>query len=370
MLLPPKYIKQIMRYKFIPVILLLLSFGACRQKDNEVPVEKFVMTDTMLNRCAFEKVKKEQVREKLKLFGKITADNNRLAQVYPVMGGSVLKINVELGDFVKQGQILAVVRSGDVAQLKKEKLDAFSNLALAEKNLQVAKDLYAGRLNSEKDVKSAESEREKALAEVDRINEVYTIFQLSSAATYNILSPIDGFVVVKDLNRNELLRNDKSDIIFSIAQIDEVWAVANVNESDISKIHVGYQANIETIAYPGKIFTGKIDKVLNAIDPETKAMKAIVKIKNEGLKLKPEMNATIDINYFEDSNMIAIPSAALIFDKSKYWVMVFKDRDNIETRQVKLYNTTGEISYISSGLAEGETIISKNGLLIYDALND
>lgn len=359
-----------MKFNIITFLLVTVSLLSCKQEQKEKPEEKFVLSDTMLSRCSFHKVSKEQVKEQLKLFGKITADNNRLAQVYPVMGGSVLKINVELGDFVKQGQVLATVRSGDVAQLKKEKLDAFSNLALAEKNLQVAKDLYAGRLNSEKDVKSAESDVEKARAEVDRINEVYNIFQLSSATTYNILSPIDGFVVAKDLNKNELLRSDKSDVIFSIAQIDEVWAVANVNESDISKVRVGYEANIETIAYPGQIFHGKIDKVLNAIDPETKAMKAIVKVKNSDLKLKPEMNATIDMNYLEDLTMIAVPSTAIIFDKSKNWVMVYKDRHTIETRQVKVYSNTGEFAYLSAGLSEGETVISQSALLIYDALND
>lgn len=360
---------RLINFLIIPISLILIV-SACNSKPETETTEKFELTDTMMNRCQFLTVKTEPVKNQLKLFGKITADNNRLAQVYPIMGGSVIKINVELGDYVKQGQVLATVRSGEVAQLKKEKLDALSDLALAEKNVQVSRDLFAGKLNSEKDVIAAEKELEKAKAEVGRINEVYNIYHLSSGTVYDIISPIDGFVVLKDINQNELLRNDKSDIIFSIAQIDEVWAVANVNESDISRIMVGYDAKVQTIAYPDEVFDGKIDRIFNAIDPETKAMKAIVKIKNHDLKLKPEMNATISLNYVEDKNLVAIPSSALIFDKSKYWVMVFKAKDNIETRQVKLYTQVGETTYITSGVNEGEKIISKNGLLIYDALND
>ena len=68
--------------------------------------------------------------------------------------------------------------------------------------------------------------------------------------------------------------------------------------------------------------------------------------------------------------MITVPSSALIFDKSKYWIMVFKDKHNIETRPVEVYRQLNGNTYIQSGLGEGETIISKNGLLIYDALND
>lgn len=359
---------QILKLFILPFSITILF--SCNSNPEEKSNEKFVMSDTMLNRCQFVSVKKEPVRNELKLFGKITADNNRLAQVYPIMGGSVLKINVELGDYVKQGQVLATVRSGDVAQLKKEKLDALSDLALAEKNVQVAKDLFAGKLNSEKDVIASEKELEKAKAEVARINEVYNIYHLRSGTVYDIISPIDGFVVLKDINQNELLRNDKSDIIFSIAQIDEVWAVANVNESDIAKIKVGYDASIQTIAYPDETFLGKIDKVFNAIDPETKAMKALVKIKNLELKLKPEMNATINLSFFENNQLIAIPASSVIFDKSKNWVMVFKTKDNIETRQIKIHNRVGGTVFIESGLNEGEKIISTNGLLIYDALND
>lgn len=370
MLPVPKFIKPMKLISAFFFLLFLMFVTACKPSStaqNDVPFE---LSDTMLKRCTVWDVKKEHVKEELKLFGKIMADNNRLAQVYPIMGGIVLKINVELGDFVKQGQVLAVVRSGDVAELQKQKLDARAELALAEKNLQVAKDLFVGKLNSEKEVISAETELDKAKAEVDRINEVYHIFQLEGTAIYNILSPIDGFVVTKDLNRNELLRSDKSDVIFNIAQIDEVWAVANVNESDISRVQVGYDAEVQTIAYPEIVFAGKIDKVLNAIDPETKAMKAIVKINNKDLKLKPEMNATIDVHYLNAIDLPAIPAAALIFDKSKYWVMIYKSRKQIETRQVKPHSTFGGVVYIAKGLKEDEKVISGDALLIYDALND
>lgn len=360
-----------MKYSSLILITILLTFlSACNNK-TEVPAEVgFTLSDTMLKRCRFYSVKTEQVRDELKLFGKIQADNNKLAQVYPVMGGNVVDISAELGDFVKQGQVLAVVRSGDAAELQKERLNAQSELALAEKNLQVARDLFLGKLNSEKEVIAAQTDVDKAKAEVARIDEVYKIFQLKGSATYNIVSPIAGFVLSKDINRNELLRSDKADVIFSIAQIDEVWAVANVNESDISRVQVGYEAAVETIAYPNELFTGKIDKVLNAIDPDTKAMKAIVRISNADMRLKPEMNATIGVRFLENKRLVAIPQTALIFDKSKYWVMVYKNRSNITTRQVKVYSTVGNTVYILEGLKEGEKIISENALLVYDALND
>jgi membrane fusion protein, heavy metal efflux system len=354
----------------LPILLLLAAAGCKKEKQVDDLVTAFSMSDTMMSKCQFALAQMQDVKAEMRLFGKIVPDNNLLAQVYPIVGGNVQKINVELGDFVKKGQVLAVIRSGEVAEFEKERLDALNDLAIAEKNVKVAKELFAGKLNSDKDVASAESELAKARAELNRINEIFDIYSLGKNSIFNITAPISGFIVYKDINQGEQLRADKADILFSIAQIDEVWVLANVNESDISKVALGYDAQIQTISYPGKIYTGKIDRIFNAIDPATKAMKVRIKIPNADYALKPEMNATVNLQFSENRQLVAIPSSAVIFDKNKNWVMVFRSRTDIETRQVEVHRQLGDITYLTEGLKEGEKIISKNGLLIYDALND
>jgi cobalt-zinc-cadmium efflux system membrane fusion protein len=146
--------------------------------------------------------------------------------------------------------------------------------------------------------------------------------------------------------------------------------LANVYESDISLIEPHMQAEVHTLSYPDSTFTGHIDKIYNILDPETRTMKVRIKLNNTGYLLKPEMNATINLAYNEGKDLIAIPSSAVIFDKSKNYVMVFHDKYNVETRPVEIYKQTGRVTYISNGLKEGEKVISKNQLLIYDALND
>jgi cobalt-zinc-cadmium efflux system membrane fusion protein len=143
-----------------------------------------------------------------------------------------------------------------------------------------------------------------------------------------------------------------------------------VNESDIPLVKVGYSASVATLSYPDQVYIGKIDKIFTEIDPDTKAMKVRVRIPNANYQLKPEMNATVNVAYSEQDQMIAIPSSSVIFDKSKNWVMIFKSRTNIETRLVEVYRQLGDVTYISQGLSKGEKVISKNGMLIYDALND
>lgn len=343
---------------------------ACGTNTHAEPEKTFSLSDTMLQQMDFAKATTQPVQSSLKLFGKITADNNRQAQVFPLVGGTVTKVAVELGDYVRQGQVLSVIRSGEVAGFDRERMDAISDVALAEKNLQVARELYEGKLNTERDVAAAERELEKARAEKKRTNEMFQVYRISGGSNYNVTAPISGFIINKNINQNVQLRSDNTEPLFSIAQIDEVWVLANVNESDIGKIHVGVTAEINTIAYPDKTFVGKVDKIFNVLDPETKAMKVRIRIPNADLLLKPEMSATVHIQYQEPQTLVAIPSAAVIFDKSRNWVMVYHSRTNIQTRPVEVYSQSGNITYLQSGLQPGETIVTKSQLLVYDALND
>lgn len=350
------------------LLLAILAIG-CKPAPENKPAG-FEATDEMMSRMEFATAAMQDVKDELRLFGKIAADNSKLAHVYPIAGGSVTRIHTELGDYVKQGQVLATVRSSEVADFQRQRLDAQADVAVAEKNLQVARELYQGKLNSERDVISAEKELQKAKAELDRINEVYSIYRLGNESSYDLVAPISGFVVYKDINQNEQLRNDKADLVFSIAQIDDIWVLANVNESSISKVAVGYETSIQTISYPDKIFKGKIDRIFNAIDPETKAMKVLVKIPNPGHLLKPEMNATVTVQFSENRQLIAVPSSAIIFERSRNWIMVFRSRSDFEIRQVEVYRQLGDVTYLTSGLSAGEKIVSKGGLYVYDALTD
>jgi len=122
--------------KLLPIGLFLLGFiflnTGCNIKKSEKTETAFSMSDTMMARCKFQKVQFDEVKNEIKLFGKIATDNNKTAQVYPIVTGVVKSINIELGDYVKQGQVLASIQSREVASFQKEKSDAQSELAIAE----------------------------------------------------------------------------------------------------------------------------------------------------------------------------------------------------------------------------------------------
>lgn len=351
----------------VPIIILL---GCKSKQENNSITEKFHMTDKMYQTSTFYEVKEMGLKNELQFFGKITADNKKLMEVYPVVGGNVVKVFVELGDYVTKGQLLASIRSSEVAGFEKSLEDSKNDVIVKKNNYKVAQELFEGKLNSDRDVVEAKSEYEKALSQLRYIQETYHIYNMNKGAIYEVRAPLSGFIIEKKINQDMLLRNDRSDNIFDIAEINDVWAVANINETDINNIKVGQDALVTTLSYPDKSFKGKVDKIFNIIDPATKAMKAIIKLDNPGYILKPEMSASIKLSYSENTSMTAIPSDAVIFDKSRSYVMVFKDRATIETRQVEVFRQVGAITYINQGLKAGEKIMTNNQLLVYDALND
>ncbi|MBU6342341.1 MAG: efflux RND transporter periplasmic adaptor subunit [Bacteroidetes bacterium] len=355
------------------LLLLMICFAACKKQapsKAETVNESFVLSDKMLASTTFASVKQEPLRNELNFYGKITADNNKMIEVYPLVGGSVTKVFVELGDFVKKGQLLATIRSTDVAGFEKEMEDAKNDVLVAKNNLKVAQEMFEGKLNAERDVLEARSVLEKAQSQLQRVQETFNIYSIKKGAVYEVRAPLSGFIIEKKINQDMLLRNDRSDNIFDIAEINDVWAIANVNESDINQVKLGFEASVTTLSYPDKVFHGKVDKLFNIIDPETKAMKVRIILNNADFLLKPEMRANIKLSNVENTKMIAIPANSIIFDKSKNFVMVFHDRNNIETRPIEVFRKVGDTAYILSGLQEGEQVLTTNQLLIYDALND
>jgi cobalt-zinc-cadmium efflux system membrane fusion protein len=330
----------------------------------------FCLTDTLFKHLALDTVRLAPVQSELRLSGKVTYNEDRMVKVYPLVGGNVEELRVELGDHVQKGQVLAVIRSSEIVNFENQLISAQSNLIVAQKNQDVAEDMFESGLSAEKEVVTARKEVQKAEAELNRVREVLRIYGVGKASVYTVKAPISGFVVEKNVSENMQFRSDNTGHLFTISDLDEIWTVANVYESDIDKIKIGYEADITTIAYPRDVFKGKIDKAFNALDPDSRVMRVRIKMKNLDFRLKPEMFTTVRIRYAEDRQMLQVPSDDVIFDKNRHFVMVYHSRCRVETRPVEIYQNAGSTAYILHGLKEGERVMSRNKMLAYDAIND
>jgi membrane fusion protein, heavy metal efflux system len=331
---------------------------------------KFSLTETLSREKELAEVTIQTVESEITLTGKISFDEDKVARVFPLAGGFVRDLNVELGDYVKKGQTMAIIRSPEIAGFTREGVAAESQVRMAEKNAQVATELYKSGNISEVELINSQKELENAKGELARIQAVLDMYGAGTGSTYPIKSPVSGVIVSKNIALNMELRTEDISPVFIVGNLDEVWVMANIYESDITKIKEGYDAEVTTISYPDKVFHGKIDKIFNLIDVESKVVKARVTLKNDNFELKPEMFANVKVKYQEPVKKLTIPAEALIFDKSRYFVMVYKSDNDIETREVSVYKDTGNLIYIDSGLKQGEKVMTKFQLLVYDALND
>src|SRR6186713_2713878 len=280
-------------YSFI-IIGILLAISSCKEKMAD-PVGKtaYCLTDTLAKKVVIDSVKLMAVNNAITLSGKIEANEDKWVKVFPVVGGVVEEMKVQLGDYVRKGQTLAVIRSGEIADYQGQLTNARSSVRIAEKNLTSAREMFKSNLITEKELVTAETDLEKAKADLNRMEQTNAIYGSKGNATQTITAPVSGYVVEKNVTDQMHYRADATQPFFIIANLDEVWVMADVFETDIAKIKVGYDAEINVIAYKDKTFTGKVDRIFSILDPQSRVMKVRIKILNKDNLLKPEMFAQI-----------------------------------------------------------------------------
>lgn len=353
---------------FTTIPLALCSCSSSPSKPNmEMVSEDFCLSDTLNAMIQTAPANLQTVQSQLQLSGRITFDEQKVFKVFPLVGGYVQEVKVALGDHVQKGQTLAVLKSSEVADLKQELTQAETKVQLADKNLDITEEMFKAGLASQKDYLGAQQELKSAKAELNRVKEIFQIHTIGKGSDYIVKAPASGFIVEKKINADTQIRPDNADNLFTISSMNEIWVMANVYESDIAKIKEGYEAEVTTLTYPDKVFKGKVDKIFNVLDPATRVMKVRVRLENPGYELKPEMFASVLVKYPENKELVAVPAKSIIFDHNKTYAVVFRQRCDIDNREVAVYQTVGETAYLASGIKAGEKVISKYPLLVYGA---
>ena len=352
-------------------VLAAAGLAGCGPKEPpNADTNAFVLSDTMLRRIQLDTVKACKVEGVIDLNGRISADENRMASVFAIMSGQVVSVKAELGDHVEKGQDLAEIRSSEVADLERELIDARGEKDLAQKNLATKEDLFKSQLLSEPELVEARYQLEKAEAQLKRMNEIFSIYTFESDSRYVLRAPMSGYIIAKTIARDVTLPADQQNPVFTIAQLDEVWVLADVYESDIPRVKEGMDAEVTTLSYPGKVLHGKVDRIFNMLDPDTRTMRIRITLSNPGVLRKRGVGARVGLFFKKKEGLPWTPAGAVIADMGKEYVMVFKDRYNISTREITTERTTGNTTWVADGLKPGEVIIGRQQLYIYDALND
>jgi cobalt-zinc-cadmium efflux system membrane fusion protein len=348
-----------------------LLFAACSTETKKTDDRaKYIIPDSLMKTLQIDTVKTCQFVDAITLTSSVDFNQDKQVNIFPLVSGNVQDIKVELGDYVNQGQVLAVVKSSEMAGYSSNLATAQSALDLAKKSLDAEKSLFASGLASQLDVNSAQATYDQAVAQLELAKRVLSVNGNNTQGDYVVKAPISGFIVQKNVTNNTAIRTDNGTNLFTISDLKEVWVQANVYESNIGKIHLGDKVDVTTVSYPGRVFKGTIDKILNVLDPTSKVMKVRVVLANPDYALKPQMFATVTVTNPENKEAICVSSKTIIFDNSRYFVLKYNGNGDAVITPVEVINTLGDKTYLAGGVNVGDKLIASQAVLIYGALNN
>ena len=376
---------------------LLLTSGcnsaqeSAAQKPAPKPHETGIVTLTAEEMRSGAIVVQPAVRGEFKLHrdfpATVVPDHHATADITALVRGRVVDVYADLGQQVKGGDLLAILYSSDLGMAQSAYLKAVAKLYVAERAYE-----RATMLLREKVIGLAESQRrqgemlslraEKREAE-DRLRllgmseeQIGKLHHDQKILSYvPITAPFDGRVIARNLTKGEVV--EVTEKLFTVADLSEVWVLANIPEKDITFIRTdaatdksGVEQVVEVLltAYPGEVFHGKITYVGDVLDVATRTMNLRLELPNPHRKLKPEMYATIRVHSLPEHGVLTVPESAVQRERDRRFVFIQRDTHTFEARDVTLGEGNGDVVKIIDGLEEGEPVVVKGAYVLKSEL--
>ncbi len=311
----------------------------------------------------------KEVARSLVLPAIVEADPARTVKVLPPVSGLVLQLKVQLGARVKEGQELAVIDSGDLAQIYADIEKARATMTLAKKSIDRQMGLEKAGGAAVKDREQAENDYAQAVAELERSQIRLRAIgipadQKEPSRLLSVKAPITGSVIDLQVAPGAFL-NDNTTAIMTIANLDTIWVTANVPEKDVAFVFTGQSVNVTFRSYPDKIFEGKVLFVSDVIEPDTRRNKVRIAFENPDKALKPNMFA--DATFLAPSvSRLMVPTSTLVMTNDRTNVFVEVAEWAFERRDIEIAYQEGATVAIKSGVKPGERVVVKGAVRLND----
>ena len=269
--------------------------------------------------------------------------------IVPQAGNRIKKINVEVGDFVKKGQILAEM---DLTQLQQAELQLLNN----EIELERLRKLYdAGGLSK---------------SDLDAVEMAYKVSKNSyeNLLENSILrSPIDGVVSARNYDVGDMYVMAAP--LFTVEQIVPVKLLVGISESDYSKVKVGDPVTVNADAFPDLTFYGKVNRIYPTVDPATRTFTVEVKIDNKYKTLRPGMFARAKVSFGSNNNVV-VPDVAVVKQQGsgERFVYVLNDDNTVTYQKVVLGRRMGTEYEVLEGLTDGASVVTGGQIRLKDGV--
>ncbi|MCE5309979.1 MAG: efflux RND transporter periplasmic adaptor subunit [Acidobacteriales bacterium] len=311
--------------------------------------------------------------------GKVEANPNRTAHVLLPVAGRVRSVEVRIGDYVKQGQTLLTVESPDVdaaisayMQAQAAVTQARAALVKAQADADRARDLFEHRAVAQKEVLNAEALLAQSKAALDqalaggeqcrRRLQILGVRPGQFGQSVAVLAPISGKILDMSVVPGEY-RNDTSSPLVTIADLGSVWVTADVPETSIRYIQLGERLDVDFEAYPGESFRGRVTRIADVVDPQTRTIKVRAEIANRDGRFRPEMFCRIRHSEALERKPV-VPASAVVMQEGKNVVWRLMAPGSFERVAVQTGVHMGDRVAILSGLSAGDKVVVDGTMLL------
>jgi cobalt-zinc-cadmium efflux system membrane fusion protein len=314
--------------------------------------------------------------------GTIDFNENMLVQVFSQYPGKILKANFNLGDEVKQGDILFTIDSPDLLQAESNLLASAGVLELQSRTLARVSGLLKAGGSAQKDVDQATSDQQTAEGNFKAARNAVRIFGKSDAEVDQILaqrkvdstllvpSSISGRVIARNAAPGFLTQPGTTPAPYTVADLSTMWMVANVIETDAPFYKIGQQVEVRVPAYPDRVFRGHVTTVGSTIDPSTHRQLVRSEIDDPDRLLRSGMFASFLIRIGDPVQSVAVPSSAVVREgDGTMTIWVTSDRRRFAKRTVSVgLQQQNDFSQILDGLKPGEFVVTDGGVFLSNKL--
>ncbi len=296
-------------------------------------------------------------------------DGDRFARISCAAGGTVQSLDVDLGDRVRKGMTLGVVRSAEIARLRAEADAAAAEEEAAAAEAGRARRLRADSLVSEREV--LEAERDLAVASASRASAEERLASLGAGQAratkggfdrLDLVSPIDGVVVAREVRPGQVI--DGEETILEIADTRRFWIHLDIAEQDAAFVRVGQRAHLSLDAMPAARWSGEVIAVAGGIDPGSRKLRARALVEDPDGMLKANIFGTAVIEVESSGCVSSIPREAVQHVEDRAVVFVRMEEDLYEARAVSPGPMRGGRVELFAGVAPGEEVVTDGAFLL------
>jgi membrane fusion protein, heavy metal efflux system len=310
--------------------------------------------------------------------GDISFADDLSVDVFPAYQGTIIKAFVELGAQVQKDQPLYTIKSPDLIQAESNLIGAAAAFELTNKELARVNGLPGV---SEREKEQAISDQQTADGALKAARDAVLVFGKTQAEVDQMIasrkidpalvvrSPISGQITAFNAPPGLLVQPGNEPAPYSVANVSIKWMLANVPESDAPQFHLGQPVQVKVMAFPDRVFHGKVSKIYAAVDPNTHRVTIRSEIADSSNELRPGMLANFVIRVHDPVETTSIPANGVVREPDgtmAAWVTT--DRRKFSQRIIQTGLRTDGRVQILDGLQRGELVVSDGAVFLSNML--